>query len=138
MKRIINLCLLVIMTVAFVSCSMKSEPEKIVDKYYKALQAKDYTTAIKVALGDPIMEDDKEVSKEDAEQLVSALAGKMEEANKNTTITQYSIESCEFSDDKNSAVVKVKFTTETDGEIEDEEDEIDLKKDDKGVWRMSL
>ena len=138
MKRVISLCLVAIMAVAFVACSTKSEPEKIVDKYYKALQKKDYVTAIKVALGDPIMKGDEELSKEDADELVNALAGKLESLSKNTTITKYSIESCEFSDDQNSAVVKVKFTIEKDGETKDDEDEIDLKKDDKGVWRMEL
>ncbi len=138
MKRVISLCLVAIMAVAFVACSMKSEPEKIVDNYYKALQKKDYVTAIKVALGDPIMEGDKELSKEDAEQLINALADKLESSLENTTITKYSIESCEFSDDKNSAEVKVKFTTETEGETKDNEDEIELKKDDKGVWRMDI
>ena len=69
MKRVISLCLVAIMAVAFVACSMKSEPEKIVDNYYKALQKKDYVTAIKVALGDPIMEGDKELSKEDVKNI---------------------------------------------------------------------
>lgn len=136
MKRFISLLVIVLMALTFISC--KSEPEKIVDKYYKAMQDKDYPTAIKTALGDPIIDGDRELTAEESEEIVNALADKLASALENTTITDYKIEGCEMSESKDTAVVKVTFTTESDGVAKTDVEEVELAKDEKGIWRMGI
>lgn len=136
MKKIISLLVVVLMALTFISC--KSEPEKIVDKYYKAMQDKDYPTAIKTALGDPIFDGERELTAEESEEIVNALSDKLSSAMENTAITEYKIMGCEMSEGKDSAVVKVSFTTETDGVAESDEEEVKLAKDENGIWRMGI
>ena len=133
MKKLLGIIALFIAVFTMSSCSDNS-PKGVAKKAISCMQAKDWNGYVDLLYFDK--EEGKDIDKE-KEQLAALFKEKGEkELNKQGGIKSYEIVSEEISEDGNTATVTVKIVY-GDG-TEKNNEEIKMKKDANGDWKISL
>ncbi len=133
MKKLIGIMALMAALFIMTSCGGGNSPKSVTDKALKAMLDKDYDTFVEYVYLTPKEGEDIEGSKK---MLSGMLQGKAEKTYaKKGGFKSYEILGEQVDEKGENAVVRVKMVY---GDGSEKEDDVKLKKDEKGDWKLDM
>lgn len=133
MKKLIGIMALMAALFIMTSCGGGNSPKSVTEKAMKAILDKDYDTFVEYVYLTPKEGEDIEGSKK---MLSGMLQGKAEKTYaKKGGFKSYEILGEQVDEKGENAVVKVKMVY---GDGSEKEDDVKLKKDEKGEWKLDM
>ncbi|WP_298454669.1 DUF4878 domain-containing protein [uncultured Prevotella sp.] len=133
MKKLIGIMALMAALFIMTSCGGGNSPKSVTDKALKAMLDKDYDTFVEYVYLTPKEGEDIEGSRK---MLSGMLQGKAEKTYaKKGGFKSYEILGEQVDEKGENAVVKVKMVY---GDGSEKEDDVKLKKDEKGDWKLDM
>ena len=135
MKKLSMILGVILMALIMVSCNSNT-PTKVAEKSVACLQKGDYEGYVDLIYAKKEEMKDKEKFENEKKMLVAMLKDKASKKfEKNDGIKSYEALSEEISEDGNTAKVKMKIVW---GNDQEDTDDIKLRKDDDGNWKIDM